>query len=830
MKSKSLFKRIFILLTLCSFITLFIIHRNDLLSKENFNINKVQPKSAKGSQYIGLQPESQDELDSRQWSTTPVVQYTGKLPSSVDLSKYMPPVGSQGRQGSCVAWATTYATKSYHEKRKRGWSYGSNVTYNNGRGQHVFSPAWTYNQINGGQDRGSSIYNAFKLLRDYGAITWSVMPYNQKDYRTQPTYSQKQVAQNYKIKNFSKVRLDDPYYVKVELAKGNPIVPGFKVTTVWRRPQKGVIIDDWSGSVTGGHAMTVIGYDDDKTSSRGHKGAFKIMNSWGKWWGDDGFFWMSYKCFAMLAKYAYVAYDFEGKKKKEEPEIIRKDKKANAPVNVSATRGTYNDRVVVSWSSSENAASYLVERAVGNSKYYDQLAYTSGTRYPDYSVQADYTYKYRIIAISHNKRSRPSSVAEGFALNKSNSLPSKVVGFRGETGGSNYNPKVFLYWDKVPEATKYLVIKYNSNKKSWDTLTKTESTRSTDYRPDKSATNYYYVRAFNNSGPGDWSKMLSFNVTAKSGPPANVTGVKVSNNIYNKIRVTWNNVPGTKYYLIWRWDYSQKKWDRSFKTYSNKLIDSSSKVQSGGAFLYTIKAKNNRGQSKSWSRYTSGRAATSYSVSVRSIPIPAVPKNIITKINEKTGTITIKWKKATSIDKYKIFRKKEGSGKFSLIKSLPGNITYYSEKIPGKPGKIYFYKIRAVNKIGTESKDSKIVSGIINELRPVVMTPFVPGDGMKNFAGTWRATHWEPKKKPLTVVLTISGKGTKFSVKVKYGTKKTKMFTGNYAAKSRYLQSSDFKFELLEAFENDIADVVISRGILTKPRIVLKFARDLPKK
>ena len=42
----------------------------------------------------------------------------------------------------------------------------------------------------------------------------------------------------------------------------------------------------------GGHAMCVIGYDDTVNG-----GSFRIVNSWGTGWGDNGYFWLSYKDF-----------------------------------------------------------------------------------------------------------------------------------------------------------------------------------------------------------------------------------------------------------------------------------------------------------------------------------------------------------------------------------------------------------------------------------------------------------------------------------------------------------------------------------------------------
>lgn len=37
------------------------------------------------------------------------------------------------------------------------------------------------------------------------------------------------------------------------------------------------------------HAIVVVGYDDNMCG-----GAFRAKNSWGEWWGDDGFFWITY--------------------------------------------------------------------------------------------------------------------------------------------------------------------------------------------------------------------------------------------------------------------------------------------------------------------------------------------------------------------------------------------------------------------------------------------------------------------------------------------------------------------------------------------------------
>jgi hypothetical protein len=54
-----------------------------------------------------------------------------------------------------------------------------------------------------------------------------------------------------------------------------------------------------------GHAMTVVGYDDQRQ-------AFRIINSWGTLWGDKGFGWIDYDAFKATAEEAYII-EVEGK-------------------------------------------------------------------------------------------------------------------------------------------------------------------------------------------------------------------------------------------------------------------------------------------------------------------------------------------------------------------------------------------------------------------------------------------------------------------------------------------------------------------------------------
>jgi len=54
------------------------------------------------------------------------------------------------------------------------------------------------------------------------------------------------------------------------------------------------VVDTGTGYIRGGHAVTMVGYDDNKITHDG-TGAFRLVNSWGTGWGNGGFFWMSYE-------------------------------------------------------------------------------------------------------------------------------------------------------------------------------------------------------------------------------------------------------------------------------------------------------------------------------------------------------------------------------------------------------------------------------------------------------------------------------------------------------------------------------------------------------
>ncbi len=220
----------------------------------------------------------------------------GDLPKSVDLSPRFPVPGNQGAQASCVGWATAYAFKTYQEYQEHKWSISVPG--------HQFSPAYIYNQINQSLDckGGTTFVDALNLLRREGVSALDQFPYSDRSCDAQPDALTKQQARAFAIADWRRVNVQDDTEVKTNIASGFPVLIGMIVDEGFANLQSGRTYTAQVGRSLGGHAMVVVGYNDDRS-------AFKVINSWGTDWGDDGFGWISYSAFRQTVREGYVAQD-----------------------------------------------------------------------------------------------------------------------------------------------------------------------------------------------------------------------------------------------------------------------------------------------------------------------------------------------------------------------------------------------------------------------------------------------------------------------------------------------------------------------------------------
>jgi len=228
------------------------------------------------------------------------------LPTSFSLKAYAPTPKSQGQYGTCTGWATAYCALTIADSK------ANNVTDKELITQNAFSPGFIYKQIKDEGDAscalGASIREALEIMKTKGAAKYDAL--SEVNCPTSLSAEVFKDAENHKISDYAKVfdGSETSTYiiaaVKKSLSQENPVIIGMKAPPSFDSAGELWTPTEDSEDSFGGHAMCVIGYDDEKFG-----GAFEIQNSWGTSWGKDGYFWISYENFPLWVKYAYELID-----------------------------------------------------------------------------------------------------------------------------------------------------------------------------------------------------------------------------------------------------------------------------------------------------------------------------------------------------------------------------------------------------------------------------------------------------------------------------------------------------------------------------------------
>ncbi|MBP7343960.1 MAG: hypothetical protein KA982_04485 [Clostridia bacterium] len=244
------------------------------------------------------------------------------LPSYVDLSSdpCFPPLGDQGNLGSCTAFATTYYQFSYEVNKLNNITSSANRV--------VYSPKWTYNWINNGQDGGSYVTDALLVLRNYGALKISDLPYDSNytwipgntNLNSNEMIPERLEALETRLSTFYSLTLQNYgtfitestdsnlNNIKNKLNNGKVLttttVPNFNYKYGYDHNNNQIKVN-YRCYGSGGHTMTIVGYDDNVTCDVNNngiiedceRGAFKLADSYGTngtIYDTNGYMWVLY--------------------------------------------------------------------------------------------------------------------------------------------------------------------------------------------------------------------------------------------------------------------------------------------------------------------------------------------------------------------------------------------------------------------------------------------------------------------------------------------------------------------------------------------------------
>ncbi|MEM5564903.1 C1 family peptidase [Psychroserpens sp. AS72] len=216
------------------------------------------------------------------------------LPSSVDLVPKFPPIGDQGQYGTCVSWAVGYNIKTALNGMSNNLSTSQLASASN-----QFSPKDLFVAIpdnEKGQDcSGTNFSNALTVMQNRGVATMQTVPYGTlgdcSNAGLQSSWTNE--ANQNKIKYWRKIDASVAS-IKQNLANNIPVILGAKLADNFMSWNSNVVLSSSTSYNNVGqhayHAMVIGGYDD----SKGPNGAFKVINSWGELWGDNGYVWIDY--------------------------------------------------------------------------------------------------------------------------------------------------------------------------------------------------------------------------------------------------------------------------------------------------------------------------------------------------------------------------------------------------------------------------------------------------------------------------------------------------------------------------------------------------------
>ncbi|NCN09421.1 MAG: cysteine protease [Leptospira sp.] len=768
------------------------------LSAQSFDPNSVRSSDCKpgvfNCGYIPSPKEVQESIPlSRSFNSL------DPLPASVDLSSQMPPVGHQGRQSSCVAWATGYAMKSYLAK-STGKIPDYDPPFAGGSGQNVFSPSFIYNQQNGGKDAGLYYYKTLDFLQNNGVASWKSMPYNENDFKKQPSKDAKNEALANRIKSYTRLNHKKPDDIKHVLNGGNVVLFGIIIDDAFYNLKGDEVYDANGGQNYGGHGMVIVGFDDKKTSKSGKKGAFKFQNSWGTNWGDKGFGWISYSMLAKVGQEAYAMIE-------QNPIITTNttvtpilEKPLLPPNDISASRGEFSDRIILTWTASDSAIVYQIQRKDNNSDFID-LAYSETTSFTDTGVANRSTYVYRIVAISKIDRSAWSDQVEGYtgAPNKTTGKLEKVVGIKGNVIADKNSTRVHLTWSEVDEATGYIVAK-NTNGKKWKNIGQVKTNEFIDRSPNRNGTNVYRISAAKkNKKAGDWSDSYGIDTgSVKNIPDAIYSIVATDGDHPDKIIVGWGESIGATGYLIFRFNENNEV-DGEFTSENHYYEDKDPKVLDGKYFFYTVYAYNELGYSEQ-SDFALGRIKSNFKNRSAGITL-SPPTNLISNFTTKSKSISLKWDKVEGAHEYYVYRTlaKSNSKKseYKFVSSVNGSKTTYTETFPGNSGDLFFYTVRSKSEFGSESKDSNIATAYWNEAPAIVKKrSVIAQDISTDLLGTWSGYYWHPTSGPMNLSLEVEGQNQNFTAVLKINDKVSKQFKGTWAEGSSGISTQGLHLDL----------------------------------
>lgn len=254
---------------------------------------------------LGANHEQEKGIPENVEMYTPTNVKAARMPSHVNRVSQMPAIRDQGYRGTCIAFGMTALHEFYLTVHKN---------YHNMSEQDLY---YATKQVDGDPNGcGTWLSAAAKALKDHGQCTEVTWPYNGNPPCNQPGPSDPKTVDDEAAKFrviSSYVTTNDHFKIKQAIYESGVVAFSIPVYDSWYNSS----YTEKTGYITlplknekqnGGHAMCLVGYQDDTNYPGG--GYFILRNSWSTEWGYDcnygaGYGIISYE---YIIKYCEASY------------------------------------------------------------------------------------------------------------------------------------------------------------------------------------------------------------------------------------------------------------------------------------------------------------------------------------------------------------------------------------------------------------------------------------------------------------------------------------------------------------------------------------------
>ena len=257
-------------------------------------------------------------IDERDWELKEEMLASTDNVNSTEFSRRnkTPEVKNQGNIGSCVG----------HSGRV---VYGDTEEFQNSEpsAMWIYKKGKIHDPFAGEDYSGTTIKGACKALKIEGCCEEKYWPYIDSE-NTQMLEGAEKNAENYKIHSYYVIHKSKHELIKKALLN-EPLWTSFRVySAFYSTPSNGIVDSEYyeKSSFAGGHAVAMTGWKYINGELY-----WEFQNSWGKYFGDKGFFYMESSLYEKMIInnigpiYIQVKSEEEELKRKQEEERKRKE-------------------------------------------------------------------------------------------------------------------------------------------------------------------------------------------------------------------------------------------------------------------------------------------------------------------------------------------------------------------------------------------------------------------------------------------------------------------------------------------------------------------------